>query len=59
MAHLDDFVHRPIDTLSGAERQGAWMALALAQRTEILLLDEPTPCWTSGTNWICCSWCQA
>ncbi len=42
MTRLQDFVHRPIDTLSGGERQRAWMALALAQRTEILLLDEPT-----------------
>lgn len=42
MTRLENFVHRPIDTLSGGERQRAWMALALAQRTEILLLDEPT-----------------
>ena len=42
MTRLGDFLQRPIDTLSGGERQRAWMALALAQRTEILLLDEPT-----------------
>ena len=42
MTRLGKFVDRPIDTLSGGERQRAWMALALAQRTEILLLDEPT-----------------
>lgn len=42
MTHLEDFVDRPLDTLSGGERQRAWMALALAQQTEILLLDEPT-----------------
>jgi iron complex transport system ATP-binding protein len=42
MTRLADFVHRPIDTLSGGERQRAWMALALAQQTDILLLDEPT-----------------
>ena len=42
LTRLEDFVNRPIDTLSGGERQRAWMALALAQRTEILLLDEPT-----------------
>jgi iron complex transport system ATP-binding protein len=37
--HLQD---RAVDSLSGGQRQRAWIALTLAQQTDIILLDEPT-----------------
>ncbi|MCT2535845.1 ABC transporter ATP-binding protein [Aquibacillus koreensis] len=40
--NMFDLKDRAVDSLSGGQRQRAWIAMTLAQKTDTILLDEPT-----------------
>ncbi|WP_257351031.1 ABC transporter ATP-binding protein [Pseudalkalibacillus decolorationis] len=42
MTGMYEFVYQAVDHLSGGQRQRAWIAMAIAQDTPVLFLDEPT-----------------
>ncbi|MEE3325846.1 MAG: ABC transporter ATP-binding protein [Myxococcota bacterium] len=48
---MSDSRYRLVETLSGGENRRAWLGMVLAQRPEILLLDEPTAALDLRHQW--------
>jgi iron complex transport system ATP-binding protein len=48
---LESVRHRKLETLSGGERRRTWLAMVLAQRPELLILDEPTAALDLRHQW--------
>ncbi|MDO5713607.1 MAG: ABC transporter ATP-binding protein [Tissierellia bacterium] len=42
LCELEEISHKKVLSLSGGQLQRVWLALAIAQNTDILFLDEPT-----------------